>query len=413
MTTLQEVVAQLDAGKTMTMQDWEVVTRAAVDPNTPDSDLVSVLLAIKRREDSGSAAYSPAEIADFISAAARSGTLLQAQSYGREDEIVSAGGHATGGVFETKTDLVSPLLVAAGVDLALDLSGARLGHTGGTLERHTGVGLKVYPSLRNLPDLAKRSDWVLFGQTPEICPADGRLYRLRDLNHEKHGLVMVDILITMSILSKKFASGLGALGVMVTFGSGGLAKGSEGAVRLGQMMADAGTALGMPTSCMSVDMSTPLGRMGGTRRAFAEACLVLTKESTSPDLLEVAMELASLILANTAIASDLLDARSKIRRAYESGDAVRVVERFLEAHGGNPRIVSNPVPILRSSFQLKVVAPQDGYYRPTAIEIGRILNEVLIGDFEANGERPAPGFDPSAGIDLLDELFAGEVKAGT
>jgi pyrimidine-nucleoside phosphorylase len=177
----------------------------------------------------------------------------------------------------------------------------------------------------------------MLGQTPEIAPADKRLYALRDVTATVESIP----LIAASIMSKKLAEGLTGLVLDVKTGSGAFLTDTERAVELARTMIGLGEARGCPTVALLTAMDRPLGRACGNALEVEEAIEGLRGNGPA-DLMEVTYALAGEMLVLVRAAPDMAEARRRLEASVTSGRALETFARIIEAQGGNPKVVDDP-----------------------------------------------------------------------
>jgi pyrimidine-nucleoside phosphorylase len=233
--------------------------------------------------------------------------------------------------------VLAPLVAACGVAVPM-MSGRGLGHTGGTLDKLEAIpGFRTDLSLGEAKAQVQKLGCVLIGQTPEIAPADKKIYALRDVT----GTVEAIPLIAASIMSKKLAEGLDALVLDVKRGSGAFLPELERGLDLAKTMIALGEDRGCPTTALITAMDRPLGRACGNALETEEAILALRGEGP-PDLLEVTYALGAEMLLAAGIEKSTAKARKKLEHTLGSGLAAEKFEQIIEAQGGNPKVVEDP-----------------------------------------------------------------------
>src|SRR5829696_7993910 len=238
---------------------------------------------------------------------------------------VKAGKHSTGGVGDKTSIVVAPLVAACGVAVPKS-SGRGLGHTGGTIDKLESIpGFRVAMDRDAFFAALRRIGCVFIGQTPDIAPADKKLYALRDVT----GTVESIPLIASSIMSKKIAEGTGALVVDVKVGSGAFMKSREPAAELARAMVWLGNDAGLRTVALLTDMSIPLGLTVGNALEVREAVEVLTGGGP-PDVVELTIALAREMLAVSG-RGDL-----DVAAILASGRAMDIWRAMITAQGGDP-----------------------------------------------------------------------------
>ncbi|MGH7280246.1 MAG: thymidine phosphorylase, partial [Polyangiaceae bacterium] len=287
------------------------------------------------------------------------------------------------------------------------VSGRGLGHTGGTLDKLEAIpGFKTDIPTADFVRIVAEVGTCMIGQTSDIAPADKRIYALRDVTATVESVP----LIVASILSKKLAEGIDALVLDVKVGRGAFMKDEKAARTLAEALVRVGTRAGKKVVACLTDMNAPLGVAVGNANETCEALEVL-RGGGPPDILECTFLLGAEMLVLGGKAADLKDARSKMKSAIDRGDAVRTMEKMVEAQGGDPSVVTNPAKLAIAKETVVVRAERDGFVRAIdALEIG--LSGVALG---AGRTRADQKVDPAVGISILakpgDEVASGQELA--
>jgi pyrimidine-nucleoside phosphorylase len=296
--------------------------------------------------------------------------------------------HSTGGVGDKISLPLSPLVAACGVKIAM-LSGRGLGHTGGTLDKlETIPGFNPRLSREELERCVESAGCAISTSTAEIAPADRRMYALRDVT----GTVESLPLITASIMSKKLAMGATALLLDVKSGSGAFMRSLEESRALARSLVGAAEGSGTAVEALITDMDAPLGAAAGNASEVAESFAILRGEGP-PD----ATMLTKLQAVRILLLSGSFDEASAVRavdEALSSGRAVGAAERWIEAQGGDPRVVTDDSLLPRPAATAEVRAPRSGWIESMDTkELGMIA--VSLG---AGRMRESDAVDPAAGI---------------
>ena len=299
--------------------------------------------------------------------------------------------HSTGGVGDKVSICLAPLVAACGVAVPM-VSGRGLGHTGGTLDKLEAIpGFRTDLSVERFTQIVDDVGVCMIGQTKEIAPADRRMYALRDVTATVESIP----LIVASILSKKLAEGIDGLVLDVKVGRGAFMKTEPEARKLAQALVDTGTHAGKKVVALLTDMSCPLGIAVGNANETREALQML--HGLGPrDLHECTMVLAEEMLVIAGRVTERARAREILEQAIADGAARRVMERMIEAQGGDPRVVAEP-DRLSVAPSVPVVADSDGVVvEVDPLEIG--LAAVALG---AGRTRADQAVDPTVGIMVL------------
>ncbi|MHB9003695.1 MAG: thymidine phosphorylase [Coriobacteriia bacterium] len=300
--------------------------------------------------------------------------------------------HSTGGVADTTTLVLAPLVAACGVPVA-KMSGRGLGHTGGTLDKLESIpGFSVELSPDDFISQVRRIGVAVIAQSPSIDPADKKMYALRDVTATVPSIP----LIVGSIISKKIAGGADAIVLDVKVGSGAFMKTEADARALASELVRVGNAIGCRVVAIMTDMDQPLGNAIGNALEVREAIQVLSGAGPMA-LREVVLALGSRMLLLADAAGDADDARSKLESAIASGAGLRKFGEWVRAQGGNSDIVTDPEVLPRAAFSRVVRAREAGHVASYDAEgIGRAA--MVLG---AGRARKEDAIDPAAGIQLL------------
>ena len=263
--------------------------------------------------------------------------------------------HSTGGVGDKTSLVLAPLAAACGVYVPM-ISGRGLGHTGGTLDKLESIpGFDVRLSLDRLRAVLRGCGLGLIGQTPEIAPADRKLYALRDVTATVESLP----LISASIMSKKMAEGIDSLVLDVKCGDGAFLRSREEATALANTMLGIGKGMGKKVAALVTDMDQPLGRTAGNALEVAE-CVETLKGRGPKDLESLSVELAAWMVQLAGSAASLDAARVKVRAALGSGEGLERFRRVIELQGGDPRVCDDPSLLPRAPDRIVVRSERDG-----------------------------------------------------
>ena len=300
--------------------------------------------------------------------------------------------HSTGGVGDKTSLILGPIAAACGVKVA-KMSGRGLGHTGGTVDKLESIpGLRTDIPREEFFRIVQRTGLAIIGQSGNLCPADKKLYALRDVTATVESLP----LIASSIMSKKIAAGADAILLDVKVGSGAFMKTPEDSRALAQEMVRIGASVGRKTVALITDMDMPLGRKIGNALEVMEACEVL-RGGGDERLRSLCLELAANMVYLAREAPTMEEARAKAAQAVSSGTALERLCQMAEAQGGDASCLREPEKFQLSPVCQEVRMPESGYLtRLNAEECG--LAAVELG---AGRETKESAIDYGAGIILL------------
>ena len=314
--------------------------------------------------------------------------------------------HSTGGVGDTTTLILAPIVAAAGGKVA-KMSGRGLGHTGGTLDKMEAAGLKVDLSSEQFLNQVNDIGVAVISQTAKLVPADGVLYSLRDVTATIDSVP----LIASSVMSKKLACGAQAILLDVKYGDGAFMADQESARDLAQLMVEIGQGLGRKVKAALSSMDQPLGSAIGNALEFAQACRVINGTETDSALARVSFELAAQLLVLAELESSPEAALKKVQKLVSSGQAAEKLRELISAQGGRPEVVSHPEKLPQATIVKEVKAVEDGYLKSLAArDLG--IAGLKLG---AGRLRKSDPIDPAVGLVLQrrvgDRVEKGDVLA--
>jgi len=315
---------------------------------------------------------------------------------------VKADKHSTGGVGDTTSLILVPLVAACGVKMA-KMSGRGLGFTGGTLDKLESIpGMSISRDILDFKWQVKNIGCAIIGQTAELAPADKVLYALRDVTATVDCLPLV----VSSILSKKLAAGCDVVVLDVKAGSGAIMDTPEKSRKLAEMMVRIGSLSGKRFSALITDMDQPLGNYIGNALEVEEAIDVLAGR-TGGDLKTVALTLGAHILRNAGAAPDVQTGIRMLEEKIASGEGLRTFGDMIEAQGGDRRVVEDTGLLPKAPYKVTLKAERDGYVaKMHTSDIGNAAR--LLG---AGRERKTDALDLSVGI-VMNVRLGDAVKKG-
>lgn len=352
-------------GSKLTKEEIEFFINGVVDSSIPDYQISAMLMAIYFQN------LDNEETSELTMAMAASGDTFDLSSV----EGVKVDKHSTGGVADTTTLILAPLVASCGVPV-VKMSGRGLGFSGGTLDKLESIpGFNIAVSEKQALEFAKKSGIVLMSQTDSLTPADKKLYALRDVT----GTVENIPLIAGSIMSKKIAAGADAIVLDVKCGSGAFMKDYDSAVKLARTMADIGRSVGREVTAVISGMDQPLGMNIGNSLEVMEAMEIL-KGKAAGDLLEVSLTLGSYMLMSAKKVSSFEEGRDMLLENISNGRGLEKFRELLTQQGGNTGIIDDYSLLPLSPSKIQVKAESDGYiYSINTAEIGRASLETGAG----------------------------------
>lgn len=302
--------------------------------------------------------------------------------------------HSTGGVGDKASMILAPIAAAAGVPVPM-IAGRGLGHTGGTLDKLESIpGFNVNLTLDQFQNQVQQVGLAIMGQTKDICPADKKLYALRDVT----GTVDSLPLICGSIMSKKLAEGIQGLILDVKFGSGAFMKSLDDARKLAILLKQTGDQNGVRTSALLTNMNQPLGRFIGNSLEIKECLDILQGKNfeeqgvdTYADTRELSLELAAHMILLAEKAPSIEEARRLAEKSLKDGSAFN---KFMEVceHQGQADISNIPF----THHKMEILASQSGFI--TGLDTERIgVSAIALG---AGRKASSDSLDYTAGIEM-------------
>ena len=300
--------------------------------------------------------------------------------------------HSTGGIGDKVSLILAPIMAASGLIVPM-IAGRGLGFTGGTIDKlETVPGFNTAPALETFKDWVNKNGCAIMAQSDQICPADKKIYALRD----QTGTVPSVPLICGSIMSKKIAEGISGMVLDIKVGNGAFMKTMEQARDLGSWMKKIGTAFNIETDIIFTNMDQPLGRFAGLACEVQESVKAL-KGNGPKDLMEVTFELGAKLLVQTKLANHKDEAIQLQQSLIDSGKALVAFETMVDAQGGRlDELGSNAKP----DHETVVHASEDGIIDWMDTEA---IGWALV-DLGCGRKNPGDSLDNSAGIEFLKKV---------
>ncbi len=391
--TPYEIISKKRDGFELTEDEISFMVNGFASGTIPDYQMSALLMAIYLR------GMNPQETMAVTKNMLYSGDVVDLQKI----PGVKVDKHSTGGVGDKVSIVLAPIVTAAGVPVPM-ISGRGLGHTGGTLDKLESIpGFRVDYSIPEYTDKIGRIGTCLIGQTADICPADKKMYALRDVTATIQSIP----LITGSIMSKKLAEGIDALVLDVKTGHGAFMQKHEDSVALAKQLISVGEQFGKPTVAYITDMNEPLGNTIGNWLEIVE-CIDCLRGSGPDDLMEVTHQLCGAMIFLGKKADSIEEGVKISKEMIQSGKAWKKFLEIVAEQNGDVDMVSNPQNYPKAKFSAQVTATQEGYIKSiNSLEVG--LTAVTLG---AGRQQSDDVIDPKAGIVLHrksgEKIMAGE-----
>ncbi|HDI0347326.1 TPA: pyrimidine-nucleoside phosphorylase, partial [Listeria innocua] len=365
-----DIISKKRDGKALSTEEIQFFIDGYTNGEIPDYQASALAMAIFFQD------MNDQERADLTMAMVGSGDTIDLSAI----EGIKVDKHSTGGVGDTTTLVLAPLVAAVGVPVA-KMSGRGLGHTGGTIDKLESIeGFHIELDKKDFINLVNRDKVAVIGQSGNLTPADKKMYALRDVT----GTVNSIPLIASSIMSKKIAAGADAIVLDVKTGAGAFMKTDEDAENLAHAMVRIGNNVGRNTMAVISDMSQPLGEAIGNALEVKEAIDTL-KGQGPEDLTELVLVLGSQMVVLAKQAETLDEARAKLIEVIENGAALEKFKTFLSNQGGDASIVDHPEKLPQAKYQIEVPAKTSGFVSQiVADEIG--IAAMILGAGRATKE---------------------------
>ncbi len=333
--------------------------------NIPDYQAAALTMAIYFKK------MNRRETSDLTMAMVNSGDILNLSGI----EGIKVDKHSTGGVGDTTTLVLTPMIAALGIPVA-KMSGRGLGHTGGTIDKlESFKGFSVEMPEKKFINNVNTIKIAVVGQTGDLAPADKKLYALRDVTATVDNVS----LIASSIMSKKIAAGADCIVLDVKVGDGAFMKTSEAARELAEEMVSIGNNVGRKTIGVISDMDQPLGFAVGNALEVEEAINTLNGKGPK-DLLELCLTLGANMVLLAKKANTLEEAKKILMETITSGKALAKLKEFVFAQGGDASCIDHIEKLPKAKYVIPVKIHEDGYVgKINAENIGIIAMELGAG----------------------------------
>ena len=379
-------------GEELSVEEISYLIEGYTDGDIPDYQLSAFLMAVFF------SGMTDREVGALTDCMVRSGQTVDLSSV----PGVKVDKHSTGGVGDKTSLIAAPLAAAAGAVVPM-ISGRALGHTGGTLDKLEAIpGFRTNLTIDEFREQLLNHRLAFIGQTPEVAPADGKLYSLRDATATIESIP----LIASSIMSKKLAVGLDALVLDVKVGAGAFMKRQVDARRLAQLMVSIGRRLDKRVQALITDMNQPLGYAIGNALEVMEVSQTLQNVGPN-DLTRLSLELAARMIYLGKVTATLDDARELAQQCLLDGSGYRKFRDVIQAQGGNPKVLDRFELLPNATGVREIPSPRAGYVSAIdAEDIGRA--SCMIG---AGRDRKEDVVDHAVGV-ILEVKIGQRIDAG-
>lgn len=342
---MYDIIEKKRNGEELTDKEIRFFIEEYTKDEIPDYQVSALMMAIYFQN------MTEKERAELTSAMVDSGDKIDLSAISG----IKVDKHSTGGVGDTTTLVLAPLVASLDVPVA-KMSGRGLGHTGGTIDKLESIpGFHVEITNEKFIQLVNENKVAVIGQSGNLTPADKKLYGLRDVTATVNSIP----LIASSIMSKKIASGADSIVLDVKTGSGAFMRELEDANELARAMVSIGNHVGRNTMAVISDMSQPLGNAIGNGLEVKEA--IDTLQGNGPDdLTELCLVLGSQMVVLSGKANTLDEARIRLKENMQNGKAFNQFKTFLNSQGGDSDVADNPEKLPQASYKIELPALESG-----------------------------------------------------
>ncbi|MEG1525117.1 MAG: thymidine phosphorylase [Clostridia bacterium] len=391
-----DVIEKKAEKQALTTDEIQFAISGFVDGTVPDYQMSALMMAILLN------GMDEREGADLTMCMMRSGDIVDLSDL----PGIKVDKHSTGGVGDTTTLVVAPLVAACGGTVA-KMSGRGLAFTGGTLDKLESIpGTCIEQPIERFKQIVRKTGVAVIGQTGNLVPADKKMYALRDVT----GTVPSIPLIAASVMSKKLAAGTDAVVLDVKVGSGAFVKTIEEARKLAHIMVRMGELLGRRVVAVITDMNQPLGLYIGNALEVREAVqLLLGKVPEGDPLYEICMTLGIQMLRVSNLADTDVQARTLLQDALTSGRGIEKLRAMITELGGNASCltIEGMEQLCRVKRQVSVAAEADGFITAMIAERIGIAAQML----GAGRAEKTDVIDPAVGL-VMHKRIGDRVNKG-
>ena len=387
-----ELIKKKRDGLELSREEIDFLINGFVNGRIPDYQMTAFLMAVYFRS------MSTRESCDLTMAMVESGETVDLS----EINGFNIDKHSTGGVGDTTTLVLAPLVAASG-GIVAKMSGRELGHTGGTVDKLESIpGMQVELAKDKFVEIVNDIHVSLIAQTTNLAPADKQIYALRNVTATIDSIP----LIASSIMSKKLAAGADGIVLDVKTGAGAFMQKYEDAVELAKTMVYIGECAGKKVVALITGMEQPLGNAIGNAIEIKEAIETLNGKGPQ-DLVDLVLELGSMMLVVAGIESSSSAARRTLEKNIAQKKGLEKLAELIEAQGGNPEVIENLDLLPQPKTKIEINAEVAGFIEKiNALEVG--MASRILGAGRKTKTEP---IDLSIGI-LLKKKVGDRVDKG-
>lgn len=382
MRTVDLIEKKVQRGE-LTTEEIAFLIKGFLDGTVPDYQMAAMQMAIVFN------GMTDREATDLTMQMMHSGEVVDLSGL----KGVKVDKHSTGGVGDTTTLVIAPLVAACGGTVA-KMSGRGLGHTGGTLDKLESIpGTQTEISLDRFRRIVDNIGVAVIGQSGDLDPADKKMYALRDVTATVRSIP----LIAASIMSKKLAAGADAIVLDVKVGNGAFMRTRAEGETLAKLMVEIGDRVGRRVIAVITDMNQPLGMAVGNALEVKEAVELLSGKIPAGDpLYEICMLLGTKMLRLSDLADSDETARNMLTEALENGSGLKKLRQMIAAQGGDASFLcmERIDELVRVREMTPVYAAEEGYLY--AIDTERVGTAAQM--LGAGRATKADTIDPAVGL---------------
>ncbi len=382
MRTVDLIEKKVQRGE-LTTEEIAFLIKGFLDGTVPDYQMAAMQMAIVFN------GMTDREATDLTMQMMHSGEVVDLSGL----KGVKVDKHSTGGVGDTTTLVIAPLVAACGGTVA-KMSGRGLGHTGGTLDKLESIpGTQTEIPLDRFRRIVDNIGVAVIGQSGDLDPADKKMYALRDVTATVRSIP----LIAASIMSKKLAAGADAIVLDVKVGNGAFMRTRAEGETLAKLMVEIGDRVGRRVIAVITDMNQPLGMAVGNALEVKEAVELLSGKIPAGDpLYEICMLLGTKMLRLSDLADSDETARNMLTEALENGSGLKKLRQMIAAQGGDASFLcmERIDELVRVREMTPVYAAEEGYLY--AIDTERVGTAAQM--LGAGRATKADTIDPAVGL---------------